>query len=153
MSNQDALLQFDIALHRRPERTYPGMAMQIDGVMVEMLMVVMDGGDDALPVEFETAEQQLGQLPRMFCEPDGSFVWTGEQGPAAWQVDGQFYDRYDQVQYVELKGNCPRPQFQQLLACFATTPEQSMYRLIHGGIFVDWENFLKVSEGAAGNNS
>jgi hypothetical protein len=65
---------------------------------------------------FDAALDALARLPRMFIEPDGSFVWTGTEGSDPWQVDGNLIDRGDALAYVELKGRCPESQFNQLLA-------------------------------------
>ena len=71
-----------------------------------------------LPVSFEDAQARLTALERMFFEPDGSFVWVGGR-PVAWQVDGMLYDAAGQLQYVDLRGCCPYPQWRQLLAALA----------------------------------
>jgi len=65
---------------------------------------------------FDAALEALALLPRMFIEPDGSFVWTGTEGSDPWQVDGNLIDRGDALAYVELKGRCPADQFNELLA-------------------------------------
>src|SRR5688572_29128689 len=56
---------------------------------------------------FDAALAALALLPRLFIEPDGSFVWTGDAHGRPWQVDGNLIDRGDCLAYVELKGFCP----------------------------------------------
>ncbi len=48
-------------------------------------------------------QAQLADLPRMFIEPDGSFVWVGQDEAENWQLDGVIYDRHDRVIHVQ----CP----------------------------------------------
>jgi hypothetical protein len=61
----------------------------------------------ALAATFEETSEALSAIPRLFIEPDGSFVWTGEEAGQPWQVDGNLSDRCDSLAYVELKGRCP----------------------------------------------
>lgn len=68
-----------------------------------------------LPVSFEAAEAELATLGRLYFEPDGSFLWVGEQ-PAAWQIDGMLYDAAGSLQYVDLRGRCPLPQWRRLIS-------------------------------------
>jgi hypothetical protein len=74
---------------------------------------------------FEETLAQLSRLERLFIEWDGSFVWRGH-GPAGdWQIDGMIYDHQDAVQWCEVKGTCPLPNWHRLLNCFGW-PEQSL---------------------------
>lgn len=82
-----------------------------------------------MEVSFEEVEQSMSQLPRMFFEMDGSFVWRGQYSPVEtsegsssasaseqnWQIDGMVYDVAGRVSRVELKGDCQWTQFQELL--------------------------------------
>lgn len=68
-----------------------------------------------LPVSFETAEAGLAALDRLYFEPDGSFLWVGGQ-PEAWQIDGMLYDAAGSLQYVDLRGHCPLPQWRRLIS-------------------------------------
>lgn len=65
-----------------------------------------------LPIAFELLFQRLDQQPRIHVEPDGSFVWSDQQG----QIDGMIYDLGDAIQYLDLKGRCSHAQWRQLLA-------------------------------------
>ena len=73
-------------------------------------------GMAGLPVSFELAFAEMEQLPRMFIEPDGSFVWRGTSDDGQpWQVDGNLIDRGDVLDYVELKGTCPSERLDDVL--------------------------------------
>lgn len=56
-----------------------------------------------LPVSLENATDRLRELPRMFLEPDGSFLWNA----GMWQLEGTLYDDGRILRYVELRGACP----------------------------------------------
>lgn len=66
---------------------------------------------------------RLAQEPRLFIEPDGSFVWTGSQSGLGdhtelrvnWQLDGMLYDNSQGLVRVELMGCCPQVQWQKLI--------------------------------------
>jgi hypothetical protein len=69
-----------------------------------------------LAVRFEEVLASLAKLPRMFIEPDGSFVWRGTSDDGQpWQVDGNLIDRGDVLACVELKGSCPAARLDDIL--------------------------------------
>lgn len=74
-------------------------------------------GGAALPVSFEAAAAALEALPRLYFEPDGSFVWVAAS-ERAWQLEGQLQDRGPQLDHVEIKGTCTPDGFAQFLAAF-----------------------------------
>lgn len=55
---------------------------------------------------FDDAIEALGQLPQLYTEPDGSFVWTAPAGNPRWQLFGCLYDRGAELAYVDLFGTC-----------------------------------------------
>ena len=63
-----------------------------------------DGRADSVgfDVSFEAAADALQELPKLYFEPDGSFVWAGP----SHQIFGMLYDAADRLQYVELRGSC-----------------------------------------------
>lgn len=77
-----------------------------------------------LPIPFEEAAERLAAMGRLHFEWDGSFVWRGTANGAVWQIDGMIYDLGEQIQYVDLKGCCPREHWNELLEVFtAGDPE------------------------------
>ncbi len=64
-----------------------------------------------LTANFDDLAERLPQIPRLFFELDGSLVWTGPD----WQVDAMIYDRGGVVQYVDIKGRCPRSRWRELV--------------------------------------
>lgn len=75
-----------------------------------------------LPTGFEQAAERLAATERLHFEPDGSFVWSGIEGKSRWQLDGMVYDFAGRVQYLDLKGACPRWAWHRLLETFAGSP-------------------------------
>jgi len=76
-------------------------------------------GKKALRVTFDSAYSALEELPNLFIEPDGSFVWRGAEPLSAWQVDGNLVDGGQSLYYCELKGTCPAERLAQLLHCLS----------------------------------
>ena len=69
-----------------------------------------------LAVSWESAFEQLSQLPRMFAEPDGSFLWKGEENDhGGWQLEGTLFDDGQFVRRVELVGNCTVSAWERFL--------------------------------------
>jgi hypothetical protein len=92
---------------------------------------------DLLPlaVTFEAAAAALEALPRLYFEPDGSFVWVGEQN--AWQIDGQLHDRGRTLDDAELKGHCPAECLDSLLRALRCDEETLVFCLVQQGVYVD----------------
>ena len=63
-----------------------------------------------LASHFDDVADSLAQLPRLYFEPDGSLVWSGQD----WQIDGMLYDRDGVVQYADLKGHAPHDRWSEL---------------------------------------
>lgn len=104
-----------------------------------------------LAVSFDHAFECLRQLPRMFIEPDGSFVWTGtaEDGQP-WQVDGNLIDRGDVLAYVELKGRCPAAQFDELLHGLGWPESPVLFQLPQRGLFLQETEFRALAGSETG---
>jgi hypothetical protein len=95
-----------------------------------------------LAITFETAFQQLADLPGMFIEPDGSFVWRKTQSENdAWQLDGNLFDRGASLFYVEVKGSCPREAFDQLLTAIRGATVEFAFEWVDRGQFMNEPTF------------
>lgn len=76
---------------------------------------ILHVSDEAMiAISFELLAERLQALERLYFEMDGSFVWTGSI-PCPWQVDGMVYDRGQQIQRIELKGQFPWNEWNMLL--------------------------------------
>ena len=78
----------------------------------------------ALETSFEDAAARLEQMPRLYLEPDGSFVWTQSGGEQ--QIFGMLYDAANQLQYVELRGCCCRENWQRLVTAIRGATEHKL---------------------------
>lgn len=91
--------------------------------MIETFFIRIYGGSPGnispLAQSFETFAELVTPWDGMFFEMDGSFVWVGNDShEGKWQVDGMVYDLGTAIQYIELKGACPKSVMNQLLeAC------------------------------------
>jgi hypothetical protein len=113
----------------------------------------------SMDCSFEQVVDRLACLPRMFVEPDGSFVWRGSIDADAayqnltpsghrsttWQLDGMLYDRAGRVLRVELQGTCPRSAWLQLLECLQP-PQELVAYLVEYGCFVLASDLLAIWE-------
>jgi hypothetical protein len=108
-----------------------------------------DSANDMLapfPVSFEQLSECFEALPRMLLEPDGSFVWTGEQEGRPWQLDGVVYDRDERVIYVEVKGECSESRFDELLKALGWPGVRLTFRLTREGTSLDEAAFRRHAE-------
>jgi len=104
-----------------------------------------------LPITFEQSLATLARLPRMFVEPDGSFVWAGEAADNVnWQVDGNLIDQGERLAYVEIKGVCPQEQFDALLTALGWPQAQLAFQLPRRGIFLDEAAFRRLAASEPG---
>jgi hypothetical protein len=116
--------------------------------MLRFHVTIQGAGEQApLAVGFEVARERLEVLPRMFIEPDGSFVWTGmTKEDEAWQVDGNLIDRGDVLAYVELKGGCPSERLDALLRALSWPEAKVVFQLVRTGVVVEEGEFRRVAE-------
>jgi hypothetical protein len=95
-------------------------------------------------VSFEHASALLGKLPRLFIEPDGSFVWRGTSDDGQeWQLDGNLIDRGDVLDYVELKGTCPAERLDEVLAALGWPEQPLAFQLPRLGILLNEAEFRR----------
>ena len=129
---------FECSLHARPSND----SQEAEDSLVDQwgqwptLLVSQDQLSKPLPAEFDDVIYKLGEFPRMFAEPDGSFVWTSPYENLRWQVNGNLYEKNDNILFVELKGCCPQIEFDQLLACFLSDENSCVIQLIRAAVFV-----------------
>ena len=138
------MYRFHASVHARPPAVVPGSSIELRGTTLATLRVAQS---DALPFEvtFEQVEQRLSALPRMFLEPDGSFVWVGPSEDR-WQVDGNLSDDGVRLRYAELKGTCPATALDKLLDAMGWPRTSLMFQLVHLGVFLAEEEFRRFAE-------
>jgi len=120
--------------------------------MLRFQISIVGGAAGApLAASFDSALAALEQLPRMFIEPDGSFVWRGTTGDGqAWQVDGNLIDRGDVLAYVDASGHCPEEQFNELLRALGWPGASLAFELTRRGVMLDEQAFRKLARTPAG---
>ena len=131
---------FEVSLHAMPVTDDPvpaGPLLQDQWGTWPTLALRPEQFSEPLPVNFDEALERLGQLPRCYAEPDGSFVWTSPREGLRWQVDGNLYERDERVLLVDLKGSCPPNEFDQLLACFGVPPAAVVAQLVRSAVSID----------------
>ena len=99
---------FECSLHALPDREIlaSGATLTDSCGQWPTLLIAQDQLITPLPIVFDDVLNQLNTLPRLYAEPDGSFVWTSPQENIRWQVNGNLYERNDRVLFVEIKGSC-----------------------------------------------
>lgn len=102
-----------------------------------------------LRISLEKAQANLQRLARMFVEPDGSFLWTGQDdvGGLHWQLEGTAYDDGRVVRYIDLRGQCPPAQWQEFLAAFEESTASVTLELLDRNLIVDGEWLSRSAEG------
>lgn len=91
-------------------------------------------GAPAFTCSWEDAAARLEALERMIFEPDGSWIWSGEQAGRQWHVNGHLFDFSGSLHRVELQGWCPADQFDRLLACFGWPQVVLRYEMVRAGV-------------------
>ncbi len=142
------MYRFEIHVQARPDSVVIGGARDLDGRVCKVLPAGALRSPIPMPVSFEEVADRLQRLPRLFFEPDGSFVWVGHRGESRWQVDGLLSDRDGRVLYAELKGHCPPEAFDQLLRAMGWPATRLVFQFIRHGVFVDEGEFRRLAAGA-----
>jgi hypothetical protein len=148
------MLAFHATVHRRPAEASVGDEVRLGGLSFRSLTVPHERlGTTTFDCSFEAAADALGALERLYCEPDGSFVWVSCQGDPPWQVDGNLYDKDQRLRFVDIKGRCPAPQFDRLLGALGWPSAPLMFQLVREAIFLDEDEFRRYAAQAAQMNS
>jgi hypothetical protein len=140
-----AVYSFHCAVRAVAAGVAPGPELEIGRQRLNSLVVPPEAMAMPLAVTFEEAAERLARLERMFVEPDGSFVWVSAVGPQ-WQVDGQLHDQGIGLSSVELKGRCPREEFDRLLEALGWPSAPVMFQILPEGNFFGEREFRRVAE-------
>ena len=142
---------FECSLHALPDSHAPELEKPLTDSWGQWptILIAQDQLIVPLPIGFDDVLNQLNTLPRLYAEPDGSFVWTSPHENIRWQVNGNLYEKNDRVLFVELKGSCPALEFDQLLACFLPDEKACVVQLTRPAVFVTTEVF-RAHAGARG---
>ncbi len=139
------MLSFHATLHARPTEPVETQAVELNGTTYQAITLSTEAIGTPFDVSFEQAYAALEQLPRMFIEPDGSFVWTSAAAGTAWQLDGVLYDRNGRLLHVDLKGTCPVEALEAFLAALGWPAIGVLFELMHEGVLLDEQQFRKYA--------
>lgn len=142
------MYRFYVTIHARPPEAAPAEPIVVSGREVRPLAVPRESLAATFALSFEEALARLGQLERMFCEPDGSFVWTSPQQAERWQLDGNLYDRAGRLLFVDLKGACPQEALDRLLSALGWPQTPLVFQLTREALFLDEAEFRRFASGA-----
>lgn len=133
-----------VIAHARPALVSAGGSFTIG--QQAFRAVSFDGAIElpAFAITFDHAIACLEELPRMFVEPDGSFVWVSSDEPTPWQLDGQLHDGQLGLMHVELKGAAPTDRWRELLSCFGWPNQSFVFQCVREGVFVDDATFWSI---------
>ena len=135
---------FHATIHAIPSERAEGPPVTLAGESFATIAVSPETlGGTTFACSFEQAATRLSALPRMYCEPDGSFVWVSSQNDRPWQVDGNLYDRAERLLFVDVKGTCPANEFDRLLSCFGWPETPVMFQLVREAVLLDEAEFRR----------
>jgi hypothetical protein len=133
-----AMYAFHVTIHARPPAAIASGTAQLNGTNYPTLRVAPELlGSTTFACTFEEAAAALAKLERMYCEPDGSFVWVSSQADEPWQIDGNLYDRNERLLFIDIKGSCPAGEFDRLLKCFGWPETPIMFQLVREAVWLD----------------
>jgi hypothetical protein len=144
------MYEFFITVHAQPPGAAAGPNIELKGHSLGTLHVDSEAlSTTTMSCTFEAARAKLEGLPRMFCEPDGSFVWVSPQAAPPWQVDGNLYDRNERLLFVDLKGSCPADEFDRFLSALGWPATRLMFQLTREAVFLEEAEFRRYAESDA----
>ena len=144
------MLRFHTHIQAAPLGTTRAAELTIAGCTLVPLLLPQPATRPKWGVTFDAAAEQLVRLPRFFYEPDGSFAWFSAPGSASWRLEGNLYDRGDELAYVELKGTCPEEELNQLLAALGWPTAPLMFQVSRLGLYLDESDFRRLAATPSG---
>lgn len=136
---------FHVTIHPRSASVAEGPTVSLDCGQFPSLVPASNDLASVFSCTFEEVGEALAGLPRMFIEPDGSFVWVSTLGEPSWQLDGMLFDRDERLLYVELKGNCPEERFDRLLTALGWPRTPVMFQLLREAVFLSEGEFRRYA--------
>jgi hypothetical protein len=136
---------FDCVARARPPSAAPGEPLAIAGVTCRPLAFPPAELATSFAVTFEETLAAFEQLPQMFAEPDGSFVWVAAD--RSWQIDGNLYDRDGRLLVAELRGRAPAEVLDRLLTALGWPAARLAFEWRAAGVFLAEDDFRRVAAG------
>ena len=143
------LFAFDITLHGLAADAAPGGTHADAWGAWPVLRVPHAALTAPMAIPFDEMLSRMATLDRMYAEPDGSFVWTSPRDGLGWQVDGNAFEREGRLLLVDLKGSCPEPDFDRILAACGWPAQAVMMQLVRAAVFLDEPTFRRHARARA----
>jgi hypothetical protein len=137
------MCKFFVTVHARPAMVLSAESVVLGDEPFETVNVPPELLGVPFSISFEKALESLSALPRMFIEPDGSFVWVSSVREQPWQVDGVLYDRNERLLFVDLKGSCPEPSLDDLLRACDWPLTRLVFQLTREALFLEETEFRR----------
>lgn len=132
-------MDWHITVHAHPEKPLERIPITLKGRDVLRLELPSEWLTKPMLLSFDTVLERLEQLPRLYIEPDGSFIWIGPQGPDQWKFDGQLHDSTGGLMTMELKVSGTAPDLDALLGCLEWPERSYVFQLVHEGVYLEDE--------------
>ena len=138
------MYRFHASIHARPDDCLPGRPLKFAGTVFPPAQFRPSGWAIVRSPDRSKMWRPIWRgLPRMYIEPDGSFVWVSSHEERPWQIDGNLYDHLDRVRLVDVKGGCPVERFDQLLTTLGWPGAQLVFQLVRAAVFLDEPEFRR----------
>lgn len=92
---------------------------------------------------YEDFSEQLSQVPRLYIEPDGSFVWVSSIDPVR-RISGQITDDGKQVLYLELRGRCQWEDMTEIVRMIGWPQTELIFQMLPEALLVQESQFREV---------
>ena len=113
--------------------------------LFHVIIHATEAADSKFAYSFEQVSDAFEQLPRMFLEPDGSFVWVINDGTNRYQLDGLLVDDGSHLLTCELKGTCDNRILDQFLIALGWPDQNVVFQRVHHGVFLSESKFREES--------
>ncbi len=97
---------------------------------------------------YEDYAQVLMNIPRLYIEPDGSFVWVSALD-SEHQLNGQITDDGQRVMFVELRGTCPFSGVEPVLVGLGWPEQPVRIQLLPNARILDDVEFRALLDGTS----
>lgn len=126
---------FHINLHAKPAEEPTLSTVALESKSITSLQY-RNPTSERFGQSFEETEARFAEIPRMFLEPDGSFVWVLQHEQSRSQLDGSLIDDGQRLLHVETKGCCHKGMFDQFLSLLGWPEQAILVQLVQQGVFV-----------------
>lgn len=141
-----------VSVHAWPAGAVYHRPSCVFGQNLTVVQVTPEQLGQPLARSFDEVLDQLATLPRLFIEPDGSFVWVGcgDGGEDGWQIDGQLHEGATGLMTIELKLAGRRPDWRSVLHCAGWPAQRVLFHLVQLGLFLDDSAWQSLCSAACG---